>query len=307
MFRRGINLGNHFENTPQPGVEFPDPMQEWYYTRIPELGFDHVRLPVKWSAHTDDENGFRIRPSFLAMVETAVQRLLESGLEVVLNIHHFREAMDDPEGHQDKIYAIWRQLAQHFRSYPETLIFEVMNEPTWKADAEAWNRVQNRTVALMRESNPTRRIMIGGIDYTGLFALDKLVPPENDPSLIASFHYYFPLEFTHQGAAWSPTYKDIRDVRWEGTPAEVEDIRKGIFEHAVSWSRRYNIPMNLGEFGALSTADMESRARYTRCVRKTCEEFGISWSYWEFNKGFGICDYKTGELKMPLVEALLGD
>ncbi len=307
MLRRGINIGNHFENTPQPGVEFANPIQEWYYDRIVNFGFDHIRLPVKWSSHTDDANGYALRPSFLRLVEETVRRFLDRKLAVVLNIHHFREAMDDPEAHQDKIYAIWRQLAEHFRGYPPELIFEVMNEPTWKADAEAWNRVQNHTVSIIRQTNPARKVMIGGIDYTGVFALNKLVPPAGDPNLIASFHYYFPLEFTHQGAAWSATYKDIKDVRWEGTPAEREDIRNCIFQNAVAWARKYGIPMNLGEFGALSTADMDSRARYTRCVRETCEEFGISWTYWEFNRGFGICDRVTGEPIAPLVAALLQD
>ncbi|MBN2710983.1 MAG: glycoside hydrolase family 5 protein [Planctomycetes bacterium] len=304
--KRGINIGNHFEQTPVPGVEFADPMQDWYYRTIKELGFDHVRLPVKWSSHTDDNNGFRIDERVLGMVQKAILEFLAKDLSVVLNIHHFREAMDDPKANQEKIYAIWEQLALHFKDYPDTLIFEVMNEPTWKADARDWNEVQNNTVARIRKTNPVRKVMIGGIDYTGLFALKDLVPPENDPNLIASFHYYFPLEFTHQGASWSPTYKDVKGVSWQGTQEEIDDIRNGIRDNAKAWSDRYGIPMNLGEFGALSTADMDSRARYTRCVRDVCEEFGISWTYWEFNGGFGISS-KTGELIMPLVDALLGE
>lgn len=307
MLKRGINLGNHFESTPKPNEEFPNPMQDWYCDTISRLGFDHIRLPVKWDAHTDDDNGFTINGRFAEMIGQTVDRFLACGLSIVLNIHHFREAMDDPKGNQQKIYAIWEQLARRYRDYPKELIFEVMNEPTWKADANDWNEVQNNTVALIRKTNPTRKIMIGGIDYTGLMALDKLVPPEGDANLIASFHYYFPLEFTHQGAHWSPSYRDLKDIKWEGRPEQVADVYDGIRQHAVAWSQRYGIPMNLGEFGALSTADMESRARYTRCVRTACEEMGISWTYWEFNGGFGICDRKTGELKRPLVDALLKD
>lgn len=306
MIKRGINIGDHFENPPKPGVVFENPMRDWYYGLIRKLGFDHIRLPVRWSAHCDDANGHRIDPRFMGMVADAVDRFLELDLTVVLNIHHFVEAAVDPKTHEAKLYALWEQIAAAFQNRPDKLIFEVMNEPKKQVPADVWNEVQNRTVAVIRKTNPTRTVMIGSVDYNGLFSLKDLVPPAGDRHLIGSFHYYFPLEFTHQGASWAAAYKDLKNVGWEGTPAEVEDVRRGLLE-AKKWADKYNLPVNLGEFGALSTADMAARARWTRCVRETAESLGFSWSYWEFNRGFGICDRQTGELRQPLVDALLKD
>ena len=65
--------------------------------------------------------------------------------------------------------------------------------------------------------------------------------------------------------------------------------------------------MNLGEFGAYGkTALLEDRVKWTRCVRKACEKLGYSWTYWEFNRGFGIADTE-GNVNEALVEALLGE
>ena len=304
-FKRGINIGDHFEEVPIPGEKFKNPIGDEYYDDVKRLGFDHIRLPAKWDAHTDDEHGFKIDPYFLDMYVDSVDKFLQRDLSVIVNIHHFREAMDAPKANSKKIYAIWEQLADKFKDYSDKLVFEVMNEPTWRTTAEEWNEVQNQAVKIIRETNPTREIEVCGIDYSGLFAMDKLVPPKNDENIIGTFHYYFPLEFTHQGAPWSPTYADLHDVRWLGTPEDYENIRKNIVEHAVAWSKKYNLPANLGEFGVYRAAEMTDRAKYTRAVREICEENGISWTYWEYNRNFGIRNLNTDEYYQPLIDALV--
>lgn len=304
--KRGINIGDHFENTPKPGVEFENPIKEWYYDLIKGLGFDHIRLPAKWSAHSDDHNKFKIDERFAQMVEDTVDRFISLDMTVILNIHHFREAADDPESQYDKLCALWDQIALRFKDKSDYLIFEVMNEPRWNVDAKIWNRIQNDLVGIIRKSNPTRTVMIGGIDYNGIYALKDMVPPKDDQNILATFHYYFPLEFTHQGASWSPTYTDISDIKWMGTDDEINDVKNGML-HAKAWMDKYNLPMNLGEFGAYSKGDIDSRVRWTKCVREAAEELGISWSYWEFNRGFGICEKEKPEVIQPLVDALLKD
>ena len=58
--KRGINIGDHFENTFDTSAPFENPVKDWYYPLITKLGFDHVRLPVRWSIWTDDDNGYKI-------------------------------------------------------------------------------------------------------------------------------------------------------------------------------------------------------------------------------------------------------
>ena len=305
--KRGINIGDHFENTYDTTVPFENPVKEWYYPLIKKLGFDHVRIPVRWSIWTDDDNGYKINEEFMVEVEKTVKRFLDEGLEVILNVHHFREAMDKPRENAEKLFAIWEQVGARFAGYSDALIFEVMNEPTWRTTAEEWNEVQAEAVEVIRKTNPTRRIEVCSVDYSGLVALDRLEIPKDD-NLIATFHFHDPFPFTHQGAAWSPTMKDVSGIRWEGTPDDEEFIEARIIAHAKNFSRTHgNIEMNLGEFGAYGkTALLEDRVKWTRCVRKACEKLGYSWTYWEFNRGFGIADTE-GNVNEALVEALLGE
>lgn len=305
--KRGINIGDHFENTYDTTEKFVNPVADWYYDTITELGFDHVRIPVRWSIWTDDKNGYKINEEFANEVEKTVKRFLDCGLEVILNVHHFREAMDKPRENSKKLFAIWEQIGERFANYPDELIFEVMNEPTWRTTDDEWNAVQTEAVEVIRKSNPTRRVEVCGTDYSGLVALDRLVLPKDD-NLIATFHFYDPFEFTHQGAEWSPSMKDTRGITWGESEDDFEFIEARIIAHAKNFSRTHNnIEMNLGEFGAYGKyADMKSRVKWTKCVRKVCEKLGYSWTYWEFNRGFGICDAE-GNRNQELIDALLKD
>jgi endoglucanase len=61
----------------------------------------------------------------------------------------------------------------------------------------------------------------------------------------------------------------------------------------------------LGEFGAFSAADMESRSRWTRFITREAEKQGFSWAYWEFCSGFGAYDPQADAWREPLKAALL--
>ncbi|HPU43798.1 MAG TPA: hypothetical protein PLS98_06260, partial [Dictyoglomaceae bacterium] len=48
--QRGVNMGNALE-APKEG-EWGVVIKDEYFKLIKEAGFDHVRIPIKWSAHT---------------------------------------------------------------------------------------------------------------------------------------------------------------------------------------------------------------------------------------------------------------
>jgi len=119
--------------------------------------------------------------------------------------------------------------------------------------------------------------------------LAKLKLPE-DANLIVTVHYYSPFEFTHQGAEWADAkVRDLKGIKWEGTDAEMAALRKDL-DTAAKWAKENKRPVFLGEFGAYSKGDMDSRAKWTRAVAREAEARGFSWAYWEFGAGFGAYD-----------------
>src|SRR5512147_2549931 len=95
--QRGINLGNMLE-APKEG-DWGLYVHENYFDLIKEAGFDFVRLPVRWFAHTerigydDGDRGYKIKPTFFARVDEIVSWALERNLKIIIDLHHYDELM----------------------------------------------------------------------------------------------------------------------------------------------------------------------------------------------------------------------
>jgi endoglucanase len=77
------------------------------------------------------------------------------------------------------------------------------------------------------------------------------------------------------------------------------------FDTAIRWAVEHRRPIYLGEFGAYSRADLESRARWTRFVAEEALKRRIGFAYWEFCSGFGVYDAGRGQWVEPLKQALM--
>ncbi len=304
LLGRGVNLGNALD-APSEG-EWGVTLEEGYFDIVKQAGFNSVRLPVRWSAHSMNEPPYTIDPNFMKRVDWAINCALSRNLPVVLDIHHYLEIYSDPAGQKEKYLALWKQIAEHYKDYPDILLFELLNEPKRKLTPELWNPIMKEALAVVRQSNPNRIIVIGPGDNNIVKYLKALDIPKDDRNIIVSIHYYFPLEFTHQGANWISRGdpNSWLGTKWTGTDAEKKAVTDE-FDTAAAWAKENNRPMNLGEFGAYKKADMESRARWTKFVADTAVERGMSFHYWQFVSDFAVYDTETKSWIKPLFDALI--
>jgi endoglucanase len=156
----------------------------------------------------------------------------------------------------------------------------------------------------VRETNPTRPVIVGPGQWNAIRSLPKLELPD-DPNLIVTVHYYSPFEFTHQGAEWAKDSAKWLGRKWTGSDAEVAAVRKE-FDTVAEWAKDHKRPIFLGEFGAYHRADTDSRAKWTATIAKEAESRGWSWAYWEFGAGFGAYDRDAKAWREPLLKALTG-
>jgi len=302
---RGINLGNALE-APKEG-DWGVTLKAEYFAKIKAAGFNNVRIPVRWSAHAAQEAPYTIEPQFLARVDWAVREALKNRLVPVVNMHNYDELCKDPDGNRGRFVALWRQIAEHFRSFPPELILELFNEPNGKLDAAHWNPLLAETLDEVRQSNPAREVIIGPTSWNSINDLDRLQLPDSDRHLIVTVHYYSPFQFTHQGASWvGQASQGWLGTRWTGSPAEQKAVLADL-DKAIAWAVAHRRPIYLGEFGAYSRADMDSRARWTRFVADAALERKMGFAYWEFCSGFGAYNSQNDTWIGPLKEALLGE
>ncbi|MEP4078593.1 glycoside hydrolase family 5 protein [Haloferula sp.] len=292
--KRGVNLGNCWEGASGTGaVSF----EVGDIDNIAKAGFDHVRVPVGW--HHRIEGG-KISPEFLVELEPVLRRALKHKLTVVLNWQGYDLLNEDPATHSKVFIDGWKVIGEHFKDWPPSLFFELFNEPNGGLSAEVLNDLHKQAITGIRESNPTRILIVDSPSWASSDALGSLRLPDDDERIIASFHCYDPFRFTHQGAEWVGL-GEVKDVGFDGAlPAEVE--RR--MDDALAWSKYFGRPVHMGEFGAIGNADQESRRRYARAVRMAAEKRGIPWCWWEWKAGFGCWDSKSE--KSSLIEALTG-
>jgi len=129
-------------------------------------------------------------------------------------MHHYLTMMSDPNGQHERFLALWEQIAEHYKDYPPALLFELLNEPNDQLIAPLWNEASNEALGIVRKSNPTRNVIIGPTYWNNYSWMSTLDLPANDAHIIATFHYYKPFQFTHQGASWEKDSSSWLGTNW---------------------------------------------------------------------------------------------
>ncbi|WP_200960192.1 glycoside hydrolase family 5 protein [Pelomonas sp. Root1217] len=297
--KRGINIVGYDPIWTDPAKARFQPR---HMQAIRDGGFDHVRFNLHAFAHMDAEN--RLSAAWFKQLDELVDAGLKAGLQVILDEHNFNECAKatDIDPCRARLKAFWRQVAARYKGSPDAVIFEILNEPNGAADA-VWNDMLAENLAIIRESNPSRRVIVGPKFWNSLDHLDSLRLPEADRQLIVTFHYYTPMEFTHQGASWTPQFQKLSGVTW-GTAADQEKL-KADFDRVKAWADKNKRPILLGEFGALESAGMAQRVAWTAAVARAAEARGFAWSYWQFDSDFVVWDMKSDGWVKPIQGALV--
>ena len=230
---RGINFGNSLE-APREG-DWGARLEADFFEIVAEAGFDHVRLPVSWAGYADTEAPYTIPDgvdpnisnqrysNIWDRIDWAIDQAEANNLMIIVNMHHYNEAHRDPAGHRDRIIAIWEQISLRYADAGDHVVFELFNEPNgvFNGSPELWNELLADLHSTVRETNPTRTLIIGPVGYNSIDRLDDLALPQDD-HVIATVHIYEPFDFTHQGAyfldtvpalgvPWSPDGLGLRD------------------------------------------------------------------------------------------------
>jgi len=275
--------------------------KEKYFQMIKDAGFSTVRINLHPFSHMDKD--FQIDPIWLETLDWAVKNGQKANLMMILDLHEFNAMADDPVAKKEMFLSVWRQLAPRYKDQNSNVLFEILNEPNRKLSVGLWNTYLADAIKIIRETNPSRTLIIGPGNWNGIESLPTLVLPKEDKNIIVTVHFYHPMKFTHQGAPWSKENKDLSGITWTGTKEEMEEIDSKL-QLAANWSKANDRPIFLGEFGSYDKGDMASRARYTAYVARTAERLNFSWAYWQFDSDFIVYDINKEVWVEPILKAL---
>jgi len=281
------------------------------------LGFDHVRLSIDAVPLTQAFNSRDGEGDFLVRLDKAVDEITAKGMAVIIDIHpedSYKQALRTDGTAVDRFVMMWQKLAAHYAGRdPNLIFFEILNEPEVN-DPYRWAGIQARVAAAIRAVAPRQTIIATGANYSGLGDFLNLHPLP-DGNVIYNFHFYDPIQFTHQGAGWgSPWWISTHDIPYPATEETMADRLKLVpeaadrfqlenywldhwdahhirllIDEAAAWGKANNVPLTCNEFGAFREhSDPVSRTNWIRDVRTALEADGIGWTMWDYHNGFGV-------------------
>jgi hypothetical protein len=278
---RGINIGNTME-PPTEGAWGNPPLQEHAFDDYKNAGFTAVRIPITWDGHTSTTSPYAINSAWLARVEQVVDWGLQRGLFITINAHHESWIKNSfTAANVARFDSIWSQIAARFKSKSDSLIFEIINEPYPMAEANV-NALNAQVLKTIRQTNLTRIVSFSGYMWSNSDQLvAAAIPDSSDKYLIGYYHSYDPYPF---GLVGTGTYGSAADI----------NATKAKFDQVTSWSKKNNIPVILGEFGVMDTADYNSRmCAYGTAVDQALGH-GVPFFAWDDGGDFPVYNRITG-------------
>jgi hypothetical protein len=227
-----------------------------------------------------------------AAYKTMIEDALDRGLAVVISMWGNGQWAAKPKEGRQEFVSVWDRFATYYRDYPEGLVFDVWNEPAGLfvkdgkpqgiQDGETVMEYLNAVIPIIRKTNPSRTLGIGGPGLNGGRELEQFVTPqyltyqledgtgfEEDNHIIGFFHMYHPQQFTH----WTLGLQHVPE--WK------QEVREQL-SYPVAWSKKWRKPLLIGEWGAWAppSHSVEDFKTYLRFVVDECKKNNIGWSYY---------------------------
>ncbi|MBN2574712.1 MAG: glycoside hydrolase family 5 protein [Deltaproteobacteria bacterium] len=331
-FKKGINLGNRLE-APNEG-DWGGKVLASDFPFIAKRGFDHVRIPMRFSGHAQSGAPYTIDAAFFSRIDAVLDQALAANLAVIVDMHAYDEMASNPSGQRERFVGLWSQIASRYKDRPDTVAFELLNEPNTELDS-VWNGVAAAAVAAVRASNPRRLVVVDTVFWADPSKLSSLTLPD-DANLLVAVHLYEPKLFSFQGKSWIGEEYMTTGVIYPGPPAT--PITPVAAASAAAWAKQWFDDYNTlpaatnpsgpatitaqvgylksyiqsqgrtvynGEWGPQDGGAMDSRVRLVTEVRKQCEQAGVGWAIWEDRTNMQLFDSAAGTWVGTIVDALL--
>lgn len=329
LMGNGINLGNTMEayGRPELGIDADASEYETFWGQpvtteemiacMKNSGFDSIRIPVAWTNMMDFENGdYTIADAYLDRVDELITYAVKNDMYVIINDHWdgswwgmFGSATEETRETAFTMYtSMWTQLAERYKDYDKSLIFESGNEELGSrlndidickdsgslSEDECYemtNRINQTFVDTVRATggnNTDRFLLIAGYNTNIAKTCDDRfqMPKDTVPNkLLVSVHYYDPWNYcgTDSGTQW-------------GTHGEYETQNDDLKKMTKFTEQGYGVI--IGEYGVLAKSDgtlKDSITAYTENLLDNCDLYNFVPMLWDTSSFFVRSELKFSD------------
>jgi aryl-phospho-beta-D-glucosidase BglC (GH1 family) len=336
--QRGINLSHWFAQTNRLNARhFAEFIVADDFRLLKSLEFDHVRFTINFAPFINPQNPADLSADFFTELDRAIALIHGAGLAVILDFHpedDYKKSLQSDPAAARNFVRFWAAYAARLAgSDPDRTYFEILNEPLF-ADHAAWQQLQEQAVLAIRAQAPAHTLIVSGAKWSGLYELLEM-KKFPDHNLIYNFHFYHPMQLTHQGATWwrAVGAADLHDVSYPSSPESVlslaaqaksEAARQLLlvygeerwdaeainreFAKAAAWVRQHDVTLTCNEFGVYKkfVARDGARARWLADVVTVSARYQIGWTMWDYCGDFSLVEGPAAnrELNRDIAKAL---
>ena len=311
-FYKGVNLGGWLSQCDYSPERLDGFITGDDFARIADWGFDHVRLPVDYDVLLAPD--FSLKEEGLARVDRAVELAQKNGLSLTLDLHKTpgfsfdagvaEAGFFESEKYHEIFCSIWECFASRYGSMSADVMFDLLNEVTRKEFLEPWKRISRECVRRIRAKAPDTLILLGSYYWNSARTVAELDPPY-DGNVIYNFHFYEPHRFTHQGAYWEVSERDISERLSYAQSGASEAFFEDFLASAIAKAGREGTELYCGEYGVIDVVPPEEAVKWFRDLHPVFERNGIARSLWSYKQmDFGLCDPRMDGVRGELLKLL---
>ncbi|MBE9013683.1 cellulase family glycosylhydrolase [Pseudanabaenaceae cyanobacterium LEGE 13415] len=300
------------------------------FKQFADWGLTHVRLPIEPEFLQSNKARSQLIAEHIAYVDRAIEWSKKYNLAIILDVHPLLP-MDLKAGTRsedyDRLKQLWIALAKRYRTQSNAVFYELLNEPQME-QVETWRSIAQGLVEQIRTIDTTHSIIVSG-HHAGAYDYMKMTPIKGE-KLIYTFHFYEPIQFTHQRSGWIGAFANLRDVPYPydskrfatakaRSSSDPETARllnsyqsdrfdkqkvEAKLRPVLRFRSRYNVPIYCGEFGANRDAPMPDWANWNRDVVELLQRYQFEYAFWEYRGSFGLMSFDSTEIDPAKLKAI---
>ena len=291
---RGFNLGARGQT----------PFADKDYADLAAYGANLVRIGVNLAV---GESGatFVLAASEWADMESTVAMGRKHGFKVILALVPL--PLGEAAVHWNRpdlkasLVDIWGRVAARFKGNPVIAGYDLLNEPVMPRDrnqpptpvnapinagwaatvqdqsADPWRDLAVKIIQTIRAEDADRVIIFEPSPWALPKGFSQLTPLPFS-RVVYSFHFYEPHALTHQGM-----YEHRVALKYP-----TEELSRSSLSNAMepvrAFSRKYSVPIFVGEFSIVRWAPGDSAAQYLKDAIELFEAEGWNWAYHSFRE-----------------------
>jgi endoglucanase len=286
---------------------------------LKKLGFKSIRLPVAFTSFSSKIT----QAQLFTYIDNVIKLCDTNGFKLVIDYHYGQLSDNNYLTETPKIINLWLKLTKRYKNASrDNLFFEIYNEPP-HINPKVWKDAAYNIVTAIRKVDKQRTLIVGASNYNSIYELSRFERLADD-NIIYTFHYYEPFFFTHQGAAWvgdqvattgvsfpysaenfptlnpkaknTPGESNYRMYPRDGNEQSINDK----LQIVKNWALKYDVPIICGEYGVYNKyADLDSRCRYIKAMRKALKRLDIPGMLWDYNGTFSLFNGKPAMQTLP--------